>query len=110
MIAVGIFTYCAAVAAMLAAVTYFGKRITAQKIPMQWGFNGQPTWYAPKLVGLWTPICLTTIGGPLFLVAIDSPSRAEHAAFGLIVFSLIMAIAYGVHLAAVVRWAPKQSS
>ena len=109
MIATGIFVYCAVVAAMTVATSYFGNRITSTKIPMQWEANGQPTWYAAKSIALWTPICLTVVGGPLFLLVGD-PRMSEHAALGLLVFSVIMAAIYSVYLAAVLRWASRQRS
>jgi hypothetical protein len=106
MIAGGILAYCAVVAAMTAAAFYFGSRIRAQKIPMQWGVDGRPTWYAPKPIGLWAPICVTLVGGPLFLLG--HPQSAHYAALGLIMFSVIMAAIYGVYLALLVRWASRQ--
>jgi hypothetical protein len=30
---------------------YFGTRIRSDRMAMQWGFDGEPTWYAPKAVG-----------------------------------------------------------
>ena len=109
MIATGIFAYCAVVAAMTVATAYFGNRIASTQIPMQWGADGQPTWYARKSIALWTPICLTIAGGPLFLVVGD-PRMSEYAALGFLVFSVIMAVIHGVYFTAVLRWASRQRS
>ena len=112
-IAIAIYGFCAVVGAMTFAASYFGKRIAAQRIPMQWGFNGQPTWYAPKSVALWAPICLTILGVPLFLFGIEfgfPPPRAERSAIGLIIFAVVMGVTYSAYLFAVMRWASKQPS
>jgi hypothetical protein len=112
-IAIGIYGFCAVVGAMAFAAYHVGKRIAAPKVPMQWGFNGQPTWYAPKVVALWAPIFVTMFGVPLFLVSIDSgfpPPRADRSAVGLIIFAVVMGGTYGAYLFAVVRWTSRQPS
>jgi hypothetical protein len=40
---------------------HYGRRITVSRIPMQWGTNGRPTWFAPRLVGLWFSFGFTAI-------------------------------------------------
>ena len=39
----------------------YGREITAPRIPMQWGTDGRPTWFAPRLVGLWFSFGFTAI-------------------------------------------------
>jgi hypothetical protein len=110
-IAIGIYGFCAVVGAMGFAAFYFSKRIAAQKVPMQWGFDGQPTWYAPKWVALYAPILVTMLGVPLFLTGIGfafPPAGAERSVIGLIVFAVVMGATYGAYLFAVMRWASKQ--
>jgi hypothetical protein len=43
----------AAVLGMICANLYYGPRITQSRIAMQWGLDGNPTWYAPKGLFLW---------------------------------------------------------
>jgi hypothetical protein len=38
----------AAVLLMVCANLYYGPRVARDRIAMQWGFDGNPTWYAPK--------------------------------------------------------------
>lgn len=42
--------------AVIAAIANI--RIPANRIPMQWGFNGKPTWFAPRAAGLWLPVAI----------------------------------------------------
>jgi hypothetical protein len=42
-----------AVAFMAGCNLYFGPRIKSRRIAMQWGTDGEPTWYARKALGLW---------------------------------------------------------
>lgn len=56
--------FAAALIANTALAIYFGERISASRIPMQWGVDGNPTWYAPRSVGLWW--------GLLFVFVVDS--------------------------------------
>jgi hypothetical protein len=80
---------------------------------MQWGFDGQPTWYAPKWVALYAPILVTMFGVPLFLTGFDfafPPPMAQRSAIGLIVFGAVMGTTYGVYLFILMRWMSKQPS
>ena len=46
-----------AILAAMAALSLIGAaRVTGERIPMQWGSNGKPTWYAPRAVGMWFPL------------------------------------------------------
>jgi hypothetical protein len=43
--------------AVMAAIAFWAaQRVTAARVPMQWGWDGKPNWYAPRLVGLWLPV------------------------------------------------------
>jgi hypothetical protein len=42
-----------AIILMIAISLSFAPRITQDRIAMQWGFDGKPTWFAPKLMGVW---------------------------------------------------------
>ena len=47
-----------AVIVVIAASLYLGPRIKRDRIAMQWGFDGRPTWQAPKRLGLWAMVPL----------------------------------------------------
>jgi hypothetical protein len=100
--------YVATLAATFAASFYFARRVMTPVVPMQWGFDGNPTWYAPKLVGIWWTSCLTLLGLFFFVVALIEPRKAQEAAYGLIIFSAVMAAIDVGYLMAVARWASKQ--
>jgi hypothetical protein len=83
----------------------YGREITAPRIPMQWGVNGRPTWFAPRLVGLWFSFGFTAIvSAGLLALAHYQPQK---------LMSLIVAMAIVVgtnmwvqiyHLKRVIRW------
>jgi hypothetical protein len=71
---------------------YFAPRIRTARIAMQWGLDGQPTWYAPKTVGLWSLVALA-LAVRLLIWALSSyaPATVHGAEGGLLLFSLIIA-------------------
>jgi hypothetical protein len=79
-----------------AAIFILALAIKSDRIAMQWGFDGKPTWYAPKFVGLWFTVALALavrllIGDASTYV----PERVRAAELGLLMFSIIVA---AVHL------------
>lgn len=102
----GDFVFFAALAVMAVTTLYFAPRIRTARVPMQWGFGGKPTWYAPRLVGLWWSPALAVFVRLLILAAATyTPDKVHHADLGLTLFSVILAILHAVHLMAVARWA-----
>jgi hypothetical protein len=47
------YVFAAAVAFVIGCSLYFGPRIGRDRIAMQWGVDGKPTWYARKWLALW---------------------------------------------------------
>ena len=47
------YAFVAALGFVIGCNLYFAPRITSDCIAMQWGFDGKPTWYAPKELALW---------------------------------------------------------
>ena len=45
--------FAAAVVLAIAASLYYAPRIKSDRVAMQWGWDGKPTWHAPKWVALW---------------------------------------------------------
>jgi Na+/phosphate symporter len=78
---------------------------------MQWSTNGQPTWFAPRIVGLWFSFAFTAIVSVVLLVlAYYAPQKLT----GLIVAT---AIVIGTnmwvqvyHLRRVIRWQQEASA
>lgn len=79
------------------------------KLPMQWGLNRQPTWYAPRHVAL---IVTPILGGIGFLVAAliaamepQPPSVTTDQVVGLLVGLGALGLAvYAGYLWLVARW------
>ena len=95
-----------AIGIIIASNLYFGSRIALSRIPMQWGLDGSPTWYARSL-GLW----FSLFDGLYWHRPRGHWPFAENGSgvwYSLILFSAIMAVVQWWHLNAVVRWALKQ--
>ena len=84
------------VVVLLAACNlYFGPRIRSNQIALQWGFDGQPTWHAPKALGLWGTVALALAVRLLICVlSTYAPSRVHGAEVGLLLFSIIIAASH----------------
>lgn len=62
---------CLAAIAVISAINLiYGGSIKTEKVPMQWGIDGQPTWFAPKTVGLWMVVAILAVAAPGVLLAI----------------------------------------
>ena len=57
------YAFWPAIAFMAGCSLYFGPRIKSGRMAMQWGFDGKPTWSAPKAVGLWGTVMLACVMG-----------------------------------------------
>jgi hypothetical protein len=85
-----------ALGVMLVASFYYGPRIQADKVAMQWGLDGKPTWYAPKIVALWGLLGFAVLLRLFIAAAVKFiPDQVHHADIGLIIFPIIVA---GVHI------------
>jgi apolipoprotein N-acyltransferase len=86
----------------------FGRRIESKKIPMQWGADDRPTWFAPRLLGVWFQLYfLCAIGGVLFALTFFEPEKIPVLCLSIILVSATTAAAHLYHLKAVVRWEGK---
>jgi hypothetical protein len=85
-----------AVALVLALNLYFGPRIERESIAMQWGRNGEPTWYAPKWVAMWGMVAfMVAVRLFIWLASTYAPQSVHGVELGVVLFSLIAA---GSHL------------
>jgi len=94
---------------MVGGTLYFAPRIKTAVVPMQWGFDGNPTWYATRLVGLWGPIGFA-LAIRLLIFALERyvPDKVHNAAYGILIFSIVVAAVHVGSLIAAARWASKQ--
>jgi hypothetical protein len=81
------------VVAFLAACNlYFGPRIRSDRIAMQWGFDGEPTWYASKVVGLWGVVAFAlAVRLLIWATSTYAPEKVHGVEIGLMLFSVIVA-------------------
>jgi len=102
--------FVVALIAIAAASRYFGQRIRIQEIPMQWGSDGRPTWFAPRIIGLWWMLYFAVaVGvGLLALAHFATGARAGNLWLTVMLFSVIATAVQVWHLNAVMRWAAGQ--
>jgi hypothetical protein len=105
--AVALVVFAASLFVIAAASIHFGPRIAVQDIPMQWGTDGRPTWYAPRIIGLWWMLYLAVAvgGGLLALAHVATGPATGKMWLASMALSVIMAGVQVWHLNAVTRWA-----
>ena len=79
-----------AVALIVVLNLYFGPRIERERIAMQWGTNGEPTWYAPKWLAMWgMVIFMFAIRLFIWLASTYTPQRVHGVELGIIGSSVV---------------------
>lgn len=74
---------------------------------MQWGFDGRPTWSAPKEIGLWIMVLIALFTRFLIWAAMTYlPQMVHGAELGLLLASIIFAVSHVFILMAAVRANP----
>lgn len=90
------YAFWPAVAVIVACNYYYGPRIKSDRVAMQWGLDGKPTWYAPKQIALWGTVGFALIVRLLIWAAMSyAPSRVNGPEIGLLMSSVIL---LGAHL------------
>jgi hypothetical protein len=85
-----------AIALVVGSNLYLGPRIASDRVAMQWGPNGEPTWYAPKWLATWGMIAfMAAVRLFIWLTSKYWPQHVHGAELGLVIFSLVAA---GSHL------------
>lgn len=85
-----------AIALVVGLNLYLGLRIASERVAMQWGRNGEPTWHAPKWVAMWGMIAfMVAVRLFIWLASTYAPQHVHGAELGIVIFSLIAA---GSHL------------
>jgi len=93
-----------------ASSIHFAGRIATSKVPMQWGVDGKPTWYAPRSLGLWWMLGFMLIvgGGLLAMTRFVESEKVTGLSYSLILLSVTTAAIQIWHLNAVSKWAARQ--
>lgn len=87
------YAFATAVLAVIACNFYFAPRIKSTKVAMQWGFDGRPTWYAPKWLALWGMVVFMLAVRLLIWVAMTfTPQHVHGAEVGVLAFSVGMVL------------------
>ncbi|EIG60586.1 DUF1648 domain-containing protein [Bradyrhizobium sp. WSM1253] len=90
------YAFCLALALVVTFNLYFGPRIERERVAMQWGRNGEPTWYAPKWLAMWGMIVfMAAVRLFIWLASTYAPQRVHGVELGIVIFSVIAA---GSHL------------
>lgn len=87
--------FCAALAAVIGINLVYGPRITADRVAMQWGLNGQPTWSAPKLLALWGMVgFMIAVRALIWAASTYFPKDTHGVEIALVIFPLIAAASH----------------
>jgi hypothetical protein len=90
------YIFVAAVAIVVGCNLYAGPRIKRERVAMQWGFDGKPTWYAPKWAALWGMVpFMLSIRLFIWLASTYAPQNVHGAELGIVLFSVIVT---GAHI------------
>jgi len=91
---------------------YYNSILSIDTFPMQWDLNGEPTWYAPRLYGLWAfPVIQILICSFLALPVLFMNGQQQTNANGLMlcIFVILSALSLSAiqlwHFHKVVQWA-----
>ena len=77
---------------VIACSLYFAPRIGGERIAMQWGFDGKPTWHAPKQIGIWAvPAFTLAVRLVIWAAMTFAPARVHWPELGIVLLSLIAA-------------------
>jgi hypothetical protein len=96
--------FAIALCVIAASAVYYASRTDAPMVPMQWGFDGNPTWYAPKFVGLWFVFTTALMLRGIFFVVEHYNEQARVSIwYTLVVVSIGLAVLQFVYLWLVLR-------
>jgi hypothetical protein len=84
-----------AVVFVIACNFYFGPRIERERIAMQWGSDGEPTWYAPKPLAMWGMLLfMAAVRLFIGLVSTYAPQSVHGVEVGIAGFSVVAAASH----------------
>jgi hypothetical protein len=82
-----------AVAFIVGCNLYYAPRITSDRIAMQWGLDGKPTWFASKAIALWGMVGFALAVRLLIWAAMTyAPDKVNGPELGLLLFSVTVAV------------------
>jgi hypothetical protein len=74
---------------------HFSSRIEQERIAMQWGSGGEPTWYAPKWLAMWGMVLfMVAVRLFIWLASTYAPQSVHGVDVGIAGFSVIVAASH----------------
>jgi hypothetical protein len=90
------YIFALALAVVIGCNFYFRPRIKHQRVAMQWGTDGKPTWYAPRWVAIWWMLpFMIAVRFFIWLASTYDPEHVHGAELGVV---LLSAISVGSHI------------
>ena len=89
------YIFGAAVLIVIGCNLYFGPRIKGERIPMQWGLDGKPTWSAPKQIALWGTVAfMLAVRLLIWTASTYIPSQVHGVEIGILGLSATVVAAH----------------
>ncbi|MEH2513250.1 hypothetical protein V1291_004604 [Nitrobacteraceae bacterium AZCC 1564] len=93
-----------AVGFVIACNFYFEPRIKSDRVAMQWGRDGKPTWSAPKRLAQWGMVAfMVAVRAVIWAMMTYMPEKVHSPELGLLLFSLIVALSHVFVISKVAR-------
>ena len=74
---------------------YFAPRIRRDRVAMQWGLDGKPTWHAPKWLALWGVVLFMLVVRLIIWASMTyAPALVHDPEVALALFPIIVAAAH----------------
>jgi hypothetical protein len=84
------YVFVAAIMIVIGCNFYFGPLIKQERVAMQWGSDGKPTWHARRWVALWWMIpFMIAARSIIWLASTYAPQSVHGAELGIVLFSVI---------------------
>ena len=91
--------FIAALAFVVACNLHFTPRIKTNRVAMQWGRDGKPTWHAPKWLAVWWMVVIMLLVRLIIWAAMTyTPSLVHGPEMGLVLVSIIAPAAHVIVL------------
>ncbi|MFZ0422562.1 MAG: hypothetical protein WAL80_06765 [Xanthobacteraceae bacterium] len=89
------YAFVASLVFVIGCNLYFGPRIKSDRVAMQWGYDGKPTWYAAKGLALWGMVAfMLAVRLFIWLVSTYAPQHVHGVQVGIFGFSVTVAAAH----------------
>lgn len=96
--------FCAALAAVIGINLVCSPGIKGDRVAMQWGADGKPTWSAPKAMALWWMVVfMLAVRAAIWAASTYVPEKVHGAEIGVLLFSLIAAASHAFVVAKATR-------